>query len=72
MARRRKNPTKVMACRRGCGACLVTLTRPIHGSLADYDRLHGICDDCLTEDERQYMAGPMLMQAAARLAGRAK
>jgi hypothetical protein len=59
-------------CRRGCGKQLAGLSRPIHHRQADYDRLHHICDDCLTPDEKAYMAGPMLHATARNIAGGAK
>ena len=70
MARRRRPTLVRLACRRGCGKTLHTLSAPIHNGQADFDRLHGICDDCLTQEERDYMAGPMLLATAKRIAGR--
>ncbi len=69
--RRRRRPALIrMQCRRGCGKHLATLSAPIHHSQADYDRLHGICDGCLTDDERAYMAGPMLINTARNIAAK--
>lgn len=69
--RRRKEPrVKVISCRRGCGKTLTTLAAPINASREDYRRLHGICDNCLTLDEREYMRGPLLLKTAKRIAGR--
>lgn len=48
----RKSILHVIACKRGCGKTLTTLRRPIHkGRQAQYDRLGGICGDCLTRHE---------------------
>ena len=72
MARRRgRRPTLVtMSCRRGCGKTLSTLSAPIHSTREDHARYHGICDDCLTDEERKDMDGPMLMRTAANIVGR--
>ena len=72
--RRRKNLPAIVTrkCRRGCGAIVTGLSRPIHGTQADYDKYHHICDGCLTDDERRDMAGPMLMRTARNIQGQAK
>jgi len=68
MARRMRRPMIVTRpCRRGCGTQLAGLCRPIHHAQSDYDRLHHICDNCLTDEEKAYMRGPMLMAAARRI-----
>lgn len=72
MSRRRRPMIVTQPCRRGCGKQLAGLSRPIHHRQADYNRLHHICDDCLTPDEKAYMAGPMLHATARNIAGGAK
>ncbi len=54
-------------CRRGCGAVLHTVNRPIHGTQEDYNRYHGICSNCLTDEEKQEMSGPMLLRTAENI-----
>lgn len=56
-----------MSCRRGCGKRLATLTAPIHGTKADHAKYHGICDDCLTPEEKADMNGPMLLRTARNI-----
>ena len=67
--RKRKFRLMTISCRRGCGKKLTTATGPINGTQADYDRYHGICDDCLTADEHADMAGPMLLRTARNITG---
>ena len=68
----RRKPIQVVRrpCRRGCGKVLAGLSRPIHSTQADFDRYHGICDDCLTDDERADMRGPMLLRSAKNIASK--
>lgn len=56
-------------CRRGCGRSLSGLNKPIHSTQADFDKYHGICDQCLTEEEKADMCGPMLMRTAKKILG---
>lgn len=71
MARRKNRPQIItMPCRRGCGTVLSTLSAPIHSTQADWQRYHGICDDCLTPEEKADMAGPMLHRTASHIIGR--
>lgn len=68
MSRRRKPPAVVkMPCRRRCGRTVTTLSRPIHSTQADYDRYHGICSECLTEEEHKDMQGAMLLRTAQNI-----
>lgn len=68
---RRRVTVVVRSCRRGCGKSLTGLSGPLHGTTADFRRFHGICDDCLTDEEKAEMRGPMLMRTAKRIVGRA-
>lgn len=73
MSRRRPRIQVVRrSCRRGCGKQLAGLNRPIHGSQADFDKYHGICENCLTDDEKTDMKGPMLLRTAQRIVGAVK
>lgn len=70
MSRRRRRPQVVTRdCRRGCGKRIGTLTGPIHGTQADFDKYSGICYDCLTPAEKEDMFGPMLMRTAKNIQG---
>jgi len=52
-----------MECRRNCGRKVATLNRPIHGARRDYDRLHGICERCITPEERRQLEDAMVINA---------
>lgn len=39
-------------CRRGCGKMLVTLNRSLMGNDEARSRLAGICENCITDEER--------------------
>lgn len=58
----RRPLTVSVSCRRGCGRSLVTTRRPIGpaGPVATdrWERLHGICETCLTNAERTELLLP--------------
>ena len=64
MRRRRKIAIIQMACRRGCGKTVTTLSRLIHSSQSDYAKYHGICSACMGEDEQN----ELLHRTARRIA----
>jgi hypothetical protein len=59
-----------MLCRRDCGKRISTLSGPMHSTITDYKKYHGICDDCLTDEEKADMRGAMLLRTARNVQGR--
>ncbi len=54
-----------MPCRRGCGARVSTVSRPIHYKQEVYDRLHGICAKCTTPEEFKELDSPASLNMSA-------
>ncbi len=67
MARKAKIQVMTVSCRRGCGKKLTTLNRPVHSTAEDYRKYSGICENCLTDEERADMNGPMLHRTARNI-----
>lgn len=44
-------------CRRGCGRKIATVSRSIHGAAAAHAKFSGICEQCITPEERLEMEG---------------
>lgn len=44
-----------MKCRRGCGRSVTTLNRPISGAHEAHAEFSGICEHCITPEERRSM-----------------
>ena len=44
-------------CRRGCGVTVATMSRPLYGNLDDFKKFQGICQRCLTPQEKLELEG---------------
>jgi len=61
MARRRQSGPRIIAreCRRNCGKTVYGLVAPIHATTDCHAKYIGICEDCITAEEKVDMLNNM-------------
>lgn len=58
-----------MKCRRGCGRSVTTLNRSISGAHEVHAELSGICEQCITPEERRRIT-EVQVDAILKMCGR--
>ncbi len=63
MPRRKKVQLVYRSCPR-CGVKVAGLTGPVHYTDAVFQRLRGVCDGCITPEERKLLTEPRSVRRA--------